>query len=193
MTIHDERPPMGIQKLRYREFRLDGAFKADDPIYLAIMRDLKGKPSILSLMHFYMSELRKSASPESEYLRRLAWLFSQGVPVDLEGHLSGWTLVLKVGEHPCGGFLNGLWSATVAHVSPWSGKIFQPATQQELEEFTGNFEKRGVLPVSSGINCFTQIPVAAHCLLPPTTCWKPSIQRDPQVTTGTRTSDISCS
>lgn len=141
---------------KFTEFKLDTTDIQDDPVFLAIRKDLEEKASILELMHFYMKELEKDASPDSPYLRRLAWLFAKGRPVDLQGHYYGLALVLKKGEHRYGGFLNCLWSATLSEASPWDGKIFEPAIEAELTEYTEGWEK-GAVPTFMGINCFKEV------------------------------------
>ncbi|MFZ5993853.1 MAG: hypothetical protein ACOYU4_02525 [Thermodesulfobacteriota bacterium] len=141
---------------KFTEFKLDAADIQDDLVFTAIRKDLEGKASILELMHFYMKELEKDVSPDSPYLRRLAWLFAKGRPVDIQGHYYGLTLVLRKGEHRYGGFLNRLWSATLSEASPWDGKIFEPAIGAELTEYTEGREK-GALPTFMGINCFKEV------------------------------------
>lgn len=155
-TTLQPRPERPQLTPKFTEFKLDTTDIQDDPVFPAIRKDLAGKASILELMHFYMKELEKDASPDSPYLRRLAWLFAKGRPVDLHGHYYGLTLVLKKGEHRYGGFLNHLWGATLSEAPPWDGKIFEPAIDAELAEYTESWEK-GAVPTFMGINCFKEV------------------------------------
>lgn len=138
---------------KFSQFKLEAECK-DEPLISEIKRDIEGKTSILHLMKFYLKELEKNASSTSPYLKKLEKLFACGQTKEqVEGHFCGITLVLKKREHPYGGFLNQLWSVTLADVSPWDGKIFNPLELKELNFYTEGFEK-GDVPTFLGINCF---------------------------------------
>jgi len=126
----------------------------DDPLIFEIKKDLKSQTSVLHLMKFYLQALEKDLSPNSPYLTKLERLFTCGQAKErVEGHFYGITIVLKKGDHPYGNFLNQIWSTTLSDVSPWDGKIFNPAKTKELTFYTEGFEK-GKVPTYLGINCF---------------------------------------
>ncbi len=140
---------------KFSQFRLEAQCK-DDPLLCEVKRDMQGKSSILDLMKFYLKELEEDASPDSPSLMKLAKLFSCGLAKErVEGHFYGITLVLKKGDDRYGGFLNQLWATTIASVSPWDAKIFDPVEPGQLRFYTEGSEK-GRVPTYLGINCFKE-------------------------------------
>ena len=133
---------------KFITLKLEPACK-HDPLISEIKSELKDKNSVLHLMKFYAEQLEKNPI----YLKKLERLFTCGKAKEAKGHFYGITLFLKKGEHPYGDFLNQIWGATLADVSPWDGKIFNPINNKNLEFYTEGFEK-GEVPTYLGINCF---------------------------------------
>ena len=106
---------------KFITLKLEPACK-HDPLISEIKIELKDKNSVLHLMKFYAEQLEK----DPIYLKKLERLFICGKAEEAKGHFYGITLYLKKGEHPYGDFLNQIWGATLADVSPWDGKIFNP-------------------------------------------------------------------
>jgi hypothetical protein len=126
----------------------------NDTVLTEIREDMKGHETILDLLKAYSDQLMKDFDNRSPYFLRLHELFNRGVaPEEVRGffrgavvcfHAEGFYRFFNVNT------LNVGWQLG-RYFSPWTGKTFDPISQERLNDITEGVE-RGAVPTFWGTN-----------------------------------------
>jgi len=126
----------------------------DAGVFAQVESDLRGQETVMHLCKAYSDELQDKLDNNSPYFLRLQELFNRGAPVrEMKGFYRGALL----SWHGAGLFdlfkRNALEKVYgyAARYSTWTGKRFDPISNDRLLEFTEGFEK-GAPPVAWGSN-----------------------------------------
>jgi hypothetical protein len=126
----------------------------DDRVLAQIKEDMKGRATILDLLKFYSDRLMEKFDNDSPYFVRMHELFNRGIgPDEVRGYYRG----AVVSFHTAGYYrlfnintLNAAW-VPGKFFSPWTGKTFDPASPEQLKNYTDGYEQ-GTVPTFWGAN-----------------------------------------
>lgn len=126
----------------------------DDQVLAQIKDDLKGRATILDLLKFYSDKLTENFDNNSPYFARMHELFNRGIgPDEVRGYYHGAVVTFHAAGYYRLFNINTLNAAWVPgkFFSPWAGKTFEPATPEQLKEYTDGYE-HGTVPTFWGTN-----------------------------------------
>jgi hypothetical protein len=126
----------------------------NDQVLAQIKNDMKGRATVLDLLKFYSDQLMEKFDNDSPYFVRMHELFNRGIsPDEVQGYYRGAVVTFHAAGYYRLFNINALNAAWVPgkFFSPWTGKTFDPASPEQLKNYTDGYEQ-GTVPTFWGAN-----------------------------------------